>query len=313
MAHLCGCCVCVCCVLCFVLSPNNPVFLSVTIFHILKNENYELCFLANFTFIGKRAYIYLLTLNKKQKIKIMGRVAWLIFVVVVSVCVVFCVLCCLQTIQCSWVSSYFIFWKMKIMSYVFRQISLSIKLRLKKLRQEKKGTVLVFLASVLECHHISYVEKWKLWDIYLLTLNKKWKMKIMGKVARLNIVVTVSVCVVFCVCAASKTIQCSRVSPYFIFWKMKIMSYVFWQISSSIKLRLGKITKGKKGLCKFFWWVFSNVTIFHMLKNENYELCFRQVSSLMKLWPEKITTGKKITMLVYLVLWGKGFWYYLHI
>ncbi len=27
---------------------NNPVFLSVTIFHILKNENYELCFLTNF-------------------------------------------------------------------------------------------------------------------------------------------------------------------------------------------------------------------------------------------------------------------------
>jgi hypothetical protein len=25
---------------------NNPVFLSVTISHILKNENYELCFLA---------------------------------------------------------------------------------------------------------------------------------------------------------------------------------------------------------------------------------------------------------------------------
>ncbi len=28
--------------------------------------------------------------------KIMGRVAWLILLVVVSVCVVFCVLCCLQ-------------------------------------------------------------------------------------------------------------------------------------------------------------------------------------------------------------------------
>ncbi len=85
------CCVCVLCCL-----QNNPVFLSVTIFHTLKNENYKLCFLANFTFIGKRAYIYLLTLNKKQKIKNRGRVAWLIFVDVVSVCVVFCVLCCLQ-------------------------------------------------------------------------------------------------------------------------------------------------------------------------------------------------------------------------
>ncbi len=34
------------CVLCCL--QNNPVFLSVTIVHILKNENYELCFLANF-------------------------------------------------------------------------------------------------------------------------------------------------------------------------------------------------------------------------------------------------------------------------
>ncbi len=48
------------------------------------------------TFNGKRAYIYLLTLNKKRKMIIMGRVARLIFVVVVSVCIVFCVLCCLQ-------------------------------------------------------------------------------------------------------------------------------------------------------------------------------------------------------------------------
>ncbi len=61
------------CVLCCI--QNNPVFLSVTISHI---------------------YIYLLTLNKKQKMKIMGRVAWLILLVVVSVCVVFCVLCFLQ-------------------------------------------------------------------------------------------------------------------------------------------------------------------------------------------------------------------------
>ena len=34
------------CVLCFL--KNNPVFLSVTISHILKNENYEICFLAGF-------------------------------------------------------------------------------------------------------------------------------------------------------------------------------------------------------------------------------------------------------------------------
>jgi hypothetical protein len=48
-------------------------------------------------FIGKRAYIFLLTLiTRNKKMKIMGGVAWLIFVVVVSVCVVVCILCCLQ-------------------------------------------------------------------------------------------------------------------------------------------------------------------------------------------------------------------------
>ncbi len=47
MAHLVGCCVCVCCVLCFVLPLKQSGVLkcmSVTISHILKNENYELCF-----------------------------------------------------------------------------------------------------------------------------------------------------------------------------------------------------------------------------------------------------------------------------
>jgi hypothetical protein len=34
------------CVLCCI--QNNPVFLSVTISHILKNENYELCFSVGF-------------------------------------------------------------------------------------------------------------------------------------------------------------------------------------------------------------------------------------------------------------------------
>jgi hypothetical protein len=42
-------------------------------------------------------------------------------------------------------------------------------------------------------------------------------------------------CFVFC--AASKTIRCSRVSLYLIFWKMKIMSYVFWRVPLLIKLR----------------------------------------------------------------------------
>ncbi len=48
------------------------------------------------TLIGKQTYIYPLTLNKKWKMKITGRVAWLILLVVVSVYVVFCVLCCRQ-------------------------------------------------------------------------------------------------------------------------------------------------------------------------------------------------------------------------
>ncbi len=34
------------CVVFCAASKNNPVFLSVTISHILKNKNYELCFLA---------------------------------------------------------------------------------------------------------------------------------------------------------------------------------------------------------------------------------------------------------------------------
>ncbi len=42
-------------------------------------------------------------------------------------------------------------------------------------------------------------------------------------------------CFVFC--AASKRNRCSWVSPFLIFWKMKIMSYVFWRVPSSIKLR----------------------------------------------------------------------------
>jgi hypothetical protein len=75
----------------------------------------------------------------------MGKVAWLILLVVVSLCVVFCVLCCLQN------------------NPVFLSVTIS---------------------------HIY---------IYLLTLNKKQKMKIMGRVARPILLVVVSVCVVFCV------------------------------------------------------------------------------------------------------------------
>jgi hypothetical protein len=75
----------------------------------------------------------------------MGRVAQLILLVVVSVCVVFCVLCCLQNNP---------------------------------------------VVSSVTVSHIY---------IYLLTLNKKQNMKIMGRVARLILLVVVSVCVVFCV------------------------------------------------------------------------------------------------------------------
>ncbi len=135
-------------------------------------ESYSSCqTLYVLTFIGIWAYIYLLTLNKKRKWKLWvgwhGSSLWLLCLCVL--CFLFCAAS--KKIQCSWVSPYFIFWKMKIMSYVFWQISLSIKLQPEKITTGKKGTVLVFLASVFECHHISYVEKWKLWDIYLLTLN----------------------------------------------------------------------------------------------------------------------------------------------
>jgi hypothetical protein len=74
-------CVVFCVLCCF---QNNPVFLSVTTFHILKNENYEICFLANF-------FVDQITTGKITK--------------------------------------------------------------------GKKGTVLVFLASVFEYYHISYFEK----------------------------------------------------------------------------------------------------------------------------------------------------------
>ncbi len=71
-------------------------------------------------------------------------------------------------------------------------------------------------------------------------IKKKQKMKIMGRVARLIFVVVVSVCVVFCV------LCCLQNNP-----------------------------------------VFSSVTIFHILKNENYELCF-----LANFFVDQITTRK---------------------
>ncbi len=56
------------CVLCCL--QNNPVFPSVTISHILKNENYELCFLAgsfvNQITTGKRYSRLAVGWNKSQ-------------------------------------------------------------------------------------------------------------------------------------------------------------------------------------------------------------------------------------------------------
>ncbi len=45
----------------------------------------------------------------------------------------------------------------------------------------------------------------------------------------------------FVLCDASKTIWFSWVSPYLIFWKIKIMSYVFWQVPTFVD----QITTGK--------------------------------------------------------------------
>ncbi len=47
------------------------------------------------------------------------------------------------------------------------------------------------------------------------------------------------------------------------------------------------MTGKKKVLCQFFWPVFLNVTMFHILKNENYELCF-----LAGFFVDEIMTGK---------------------
>jgi hypothetical protein len=72
-----------------------------------------------------------------------------------------------------------------------------------------------------------------------------------------------------------------------------------------------KLQKEKKE-CVSFFGECSRITIFHILKNENYELWF-----LAGFFVDEIMTGKKYdrkksTMLVYLVLWGNSFWYYIH-
>jgi hypothetical protein len=65
------------CVLCCL--QNNPVFLSVTIFHVLRNENYELCFLAGFfvdqittgkNYVRKKRYSHLAVGWNKSQITI---------------------------------------------------------------------------------------------------------------------------------------------------------------------------------------------------------------------------------------------------
>jgi hypothetical protein len=92
--------------------------------------------------------------------KIMGRVAWLIFVVVVSVCVVFCVLCCLQNNPVFLSGTICHILKNENYELCFSKKNLrQSNYDWKKLQKERKGTVLVFLASVLKCHHISCVEK----------------------------------------------------------------------------------------------------------------------------------------------------------
>ncbi len=91
--------------------------------------------------------------------KIMGRVARLIFVVVVAVCVVFCVLCCLQNKPVFLSVTICHILKNENYELCFLANFFVDQITTEKLQQEKKGTVLVFLASVLECHHISYNEK----------------------------------------------------------------------------------------------------------------------------------------------------------
>ncbi len=98
----------------------------------------------------------------------------------------------------------------------------------------------------------------------------------------------------FVFCAASKIIQCSRVSAYFIFWKMKIKSYVFWQISSSIILQLEKNMTGKKRYCVSFFGQCSRMSPYFIFWKINIMSYVFWHVSLSKLWLEKITTGKKV-------------------
>jgi hypothetical protein len=93
----------------------------------------------------------------------------------------------------------------------------------------------------------------------------------MGRVARLIFVVVVSVCVVVCV------LCCLQNNPVFssvtIFHILKNENYELCFLANFFvdQITTGKITTGKIDTVLVFWPVFSNVTIFHMLNNENYE------------------------------------------
>ncbi len=94
-----------------------------------------------------------------------------------------------------------------------------------------------------------------------LTRNEKWKLWVGWQGSSCWLLCLCVLCFVFC--AASKTIRCSRVLLYYlIFWKMKIMSYVFWQVSSSIKLQPEKFSTRKKRYSRLaVGWNKSQITI----------------------------------------------------
>jgi hypothetical protein len=89
----------------------------------------------------------------------MGKVAWLILVVVVSVCVVFCVLCCLQNNPVFLSVTIVHILKNENYELCFLANFFVDQITTEKIMTGKKGTLSVFLASVLKCHHISYFEK----------------------------------------------------------------------------------------------------------------------------------------------------------
>ena len=84
-------------------------------------------------------YVVTLTLNKKQKMKIMSRVAQLILLVVVSVCVLCFVFCAVsKTIWCSQVSPISYFKKWKLWAMYFGGFLCRSNYNRKKIRPEKK-------------------------------------------------------------------------------------------------------------------------------------------------------------------------------